>query len=352
MDRIASRLRRATGRIGRRAAHRTGYRVHAHRYLLAETRAAAVARQRPPGTRRPAGLRGPARARSPARQRTVREDHAQRERGPGRVVDGRARSGRRALRHPGRRRLRGAGQRAGLPEARRAAAGRRTGQGGDAVGLAAPAAVRRAAPLRGGRRGAPARPARCAARAAAHARHARVVRGGLRAARRPVGEHRRATAPLVHRAVAAAVTGAGAIAARAAMARGPREADRPAAAVGARQRDGRRAGHPAAGAQRGADRTGARPAQPAAAGVAGAAGRPQRRAGACRGRVPADSRPAAGRAATALRCPARNRRADELDLPAALLAPRRLLEAQVRGETVPEWRGWRGEVLAEALRAG
>ncbi len=46
------------------------------------------------------------------------------------------------------------------------------------------------------------------------------------------------------------------------------------------------------------------------------------------------------------------RRADELDLPAALLAPRRLLEAQVRGETVPEWRGWRGEVLAEALRAG
>jgi len=46
------------------------------------------------------------------------------------------------------------------------------------------------------------------------------------------------------------------------------------------------------------------------------------------------------------------RRADELDLPAALLGPRRLLEAQVRGETVPEWRGWRGEVLAEALRAG
>jgi hypothetical protein len=36
----------------------------------------------------------------------------------------------------------------------------------------------------------------------------------------------------------------------------------------------------------------------------------------------------------------------------ALLAPRHLLEAQVRAEPAAEWRGWRGEVLAEALQAG
>lgn len=46
------------------------------------------------------------------------------------------------------------------------------------------------------------------------------------------------------------------------------------------------------------------------------------------------------------------RRAEALDLPASLLAPRRLLEAEVRGEPVAEWSGWRGRVLAEALQAG
>jgi len=42
-------------------------------------------------------------------------------------------------------------------------------------------------------------------------------------------------------------------------------------------------------------------------------------------------------------------RAESLDLPPPLLAPRRLLEGWVRGETVPELAGWRGPVLAEIL---
>lgn len=42
-------------------------------------------------------------------------------------------------------------------------------------------------------------------------------------------------------------------------------------------------------------------------------------------------------------------RAVELDLPPALLCPRRLLEAWVRGERSPELDGWRGEVLRDLL---
>lgn len=45
------------------------------------------------------------------------------------------------------------------------------------------------------------------------------------------------------------------------------------------------------------------------------------------------------------------RLAAELDLPAALLAPRRLLEAVVRGEKPPELDGWRGDVLGAAIAA-
>jgi len=44
-------------------------------------------------------------------------------------------------------------------------------------------------------------------------------------------------------------------------------------------------------------------------------------------------------------------RALELDLPPALLCPRRLLEAWVRGIRLPELDGWRGEVLQECLPA-
>ncbi|MCE2950295.1 MAG: ribonuclease D [bacterium] len=42
-------------------------------------------------------------------------------------------------------------------------------------------------------------------------------------------------------------------------------------------------------------------------------------------------------------------RATELDLPPALLCPRRLLEAWVRGERSPELDGWRGTVLGDLL---
>lgn len=45
-------------------------------------------------------------------------------------------------------------------------------------------------------------------------------------------------------------------------------------------------------------------------------------------------------------------RALELDLPPALLCPRRLLEAWVRGERTPELDGWRGAVLGDLLPAG
>jgi ribonuclease D len=44
-------------------------------------------------------------------------------------------------------------------------------------------------------------------------------------------------------------------------------------------------------------------------------------------------------------------RAADLDLPPALLAPRRLIEAIVRGERPPELDGWRGEVLHDLLDA-
>jgi ribonuclease D len=44
-------------------------------------------------------------------------------------------------------------------------------------------------------------------------------------------------------------------------------------------------------------------------------------------------------------------RAADLDLPAALVCPRRLLEAWVRGEHSPELDGWRGEVLRDILAA-
>ncbi len=44
-------------------------------------------------------------------------------------------------------------------------------------------------------------------------------------------------------------------------------------------------------------------------------------------------------------------RATELDLPPALLCPRRLLEAWVRGERSPELDGWRGAVLGDLLVA-
>jgi ribonuclease D len=44
-------------------------------------------------------------------------------------------------------------------------------------------------------------------------------------------------------------------------------------------------------------------------------------------------------------------RAAELDLPPALLCPRRLLEAWVRGERSPELDGWRGTVLGDLLVA-
>jgi hypothetical protein len=40
-------------------------------------------------------------------------------------------------------------------------------------------------------------------------------------------------------------------------------------------------------------------------------------------------------------------RAQALDLPAPLLAPRRVLEALVRGEAIEELDGWRGQVLRE-----
>jgi ribonuclease D len=42
-------------------------------------------------------------------------------------------------------------------------------------------------------------------------------------------------------------------------------------------------------------------------------------------------------------------RAAELDLPPALVCPRRMLEAWVRGERSPELAGWRGEVLGDLL---
>ncbi len=42
-------------------------------------------------------------------------------------------------------------------------------------------------------------------------------------------------------------------------------------------------------------------------------------------------------------------RAAELDLPPALLCPRRLLEARVRGEQPPELAGWRGRALGDLL---
>jgi ribonuclease D len=42
-------------------------------------------------------------------------------------------------------------------------------------------------------------------------------------------------------------------------------------------------------------------------------------------------------------------RATELDLPPALLCPRRLLEAWVRGEQSPELAGWRGQALGDLL---
>jgi ribonuclease D len=44
-----------------------------------------------------------------------------------------------------------------------------------------------------------------------------------------------------------------------------------------------------------------------------------------------------------------DQRAAELDLPPALLAPRRLIEAIVRGDDAPELQGWRGEALRSLL---
>jgi len=64
--------------------------------------------------------------------------------------------------------------------------------------------------------------------------------------------------------------------------------------------------------------------------------------------IPAPIRGEAERAFKALRERV-NARAIELDLPPGLLASRRVLEAQVRGERPPELDGWRGQVLAEAL---
>ncbi len=44
-------------------------------------------------------------------------------------------------------------------------------------------------------------------------------------------------------------------------------------------------------------------------------------------------------------------RAEELDLPAPLLASRRLIEAAVQGETVEELQGWRAQVIGDLLAA-